>query len=224
MARIARVVLPGVPHHVTQRGVRSMPVFHSDEDRLIYLALLKAQAERFGLSVLSYCLMDNHVHLVVVPLTADSLARAIGEAHRRYTCRANATQGVKGYLFQGRFYSCPLDDRHLVAAAIYAERNPVRAGLVKRPWDYRWSSARFHIGAKDADPLVDDIDILGLAAEWRELLASDPDELAALRKHTRTGRPCGDEAFIRKAEKLTRRDLRIHPSGRRPGSANRKRD
>jgi len=209
MGRIARVVMPGQPHHVTQRGVRSMDVFLSDDDRMEYLRLMKAQASRFDLRVLSYCLMSNHVHLIVVPKRRESLAMAIGETHRLYTRYINFSNHVRGHLFQERFFSCPLDEHHLLAAVRYVERNPVRAGLVRCAWRYTWSSARFHVGKVSADPLVTDRTLAGVVDDWRELLRDDPQEMAILREKVRTGRPCGNDIFIRKAEKLTQR--RLHP-------------
>ncbi len=115
MARLARVVLPGVPHHITQRGVRSINIFSSDEDRTYYLELLRSASEEFGMSVLSYCLMNNHVHLLVVPERETSLSNGIGMVHRHYSRMVNFRENTRGYLFQGRFFSCPLDDRHLSA-------------------------------------------------------------------------------------------------------------
>jgi putative transposase len=140
MARIARVVLPGIPHHVVQRGVRSQRLFFSDPDRGEYLRLLAEQGRRYGLLYVAWCLMPNHVHLIVIPETETSLAKGIGEAHKAYTRRINFRQATRGYLFQGRFASCPLDERHLFAAVRYALRNPVRAGLVADPADYPWST------------------------------------------------------------------------------------
>lgn len=125
MARIARVVLPGVPHHVTQRGVRSMPVFLSDRDRLDYLRLLAAQGKKYGVSFLAWCLMTNHVHLIAVPKEVESLAHGIGEVHKRYTRMVNFREEVRGYLFQGRFFSCPLDERHLYSTVRYILRKEV---------------------------------------------------------------------------------------------------
>ena len=214
MARMARVVLPGVAHHVTQRGVRSMSIFDSDADRREYLGLLAEQGERFGLRFLAYCLMSNHVHLVVVPAEQDSLARGIGEAHRLYTRMVNFRQGVRGYLFQGRFHSCPLDEPHLVSAVRYVERNPVRAGLVHRAWEYGWSSARYHVGLRKTDPILSDAEELAGIRDWRELLSSDPAELATLRQMSRTGRPCGSGEFIRWAERVTGRRLHALSPGR----------
>jgi REP-associated tyrosine transposase len=137
MARFARLVVPGYPHHVTQRGVRSVDIFTNDEDRLAYLDFMKEEAQRFGITFMAWCLMTNHVHLVAIPEAEDSLARGIGEAHRRYTRLKNFSEGVRGYLFQGRFGSCVLDQRHLLAAGRYVERNPIDAGMVQRATDYR---------------------------------------------------------------------------------------
>ena len=136
------------------------------------------------------------------------MARAIGEAHRLYTCSINFREGVRGYLFQGRFYSCPLDEQHFWATVkYYIERNPVRAGLVKEAWDYEWSSARYHVGHRKKDSLVTDVEMLGGIADWKEFLQGDPPEIAILRKKVRTGRPCGSDVFVREAERLTGRHL-----------------
>ena len=154
MPRIGRVVVPDYPHHVTQRGVRRMDVFFSDEDRTTYLDLLAEQGGRYGIQFLAWCLMTNHVHLIVVPLHEHSLAKGIGEAHKRYTRSINFREGARGYLFQGRFFSCPLDVDYLLPAVRYVLGNPVRAGLVAQPWDYQWSSARWSMGLMEKDPLV----------------------------------------------------------------------
>ena len=173
MARIARVVLLGHPHHITQRGVRSMEVFRSRLDYAEYVRLLGDQSARAGLRVFSWCLMPNHVHLVVVPERESSLARGIGEAHRLFTRAVNFREQVRGHLFQERFFSCPLDEGHFVAAMRYVERNPVRAGLAESAWDYEWSSAGFHVDEGRTDPLVRERWPFGLDLEWRSLLADD---------------------------------------------------
>ncbi|NTV42523.1 MAG: transposase, partial [Syntrophobacteraceae bacterium] len=134
MARISRIVVPYYPHHVTQRGVRSITVFHTDNDRHRYLEFLSSEIDRFGVNILAWCLMTNHVHFIAVPHSETALARAFGEAHRRYTRMKNFEEGVRGYLFQGRFNSVVLDERHLMAAARYVEMNPVRAGMVSHAW------------------------------------------------------------------------------------------
>ena len=214
MGRISRVVLPGRPHHVTQRGVRSLAVFRGDKDRRLYLRLLAEQAEAHGLRFLSWCLMTNHVHLIVVPPAPDALARAIGKAHRRYTSWANRREGLVGYLFQGRFCSCPLDEPHALSAIRYVERNPVRAAIVGKAWEYEWSSAAFRVGQREIDPLVQQEDLLGTPSYWRSLLERDPREIGILRKALRTGRPCGNLRFIKRAEKETGRRFRPGARGR----------
>ena len=165
-----------------------MSIFRHDEDRLEYLRLLRLNAGKYGVRFMAYCLMTNHVHLVAIPVSEDSLARAIGEAHKAYTRAMNLRLGVRGYLFQGRFFSCPMDDRHAMAAAAYAERNPVRAGMVDSPWKYLWSSARFHTGLSERDLLVEQGSLMASAGEWREFIKQDPDGLDDMRAHFRTGR------------------------------------
>jgi putative transposase len=223
MARMARVVVPKYPHHITQRGVRSLNIFSSDEDRIEYLRLMREQCDRFGLHVISYCLMDNHVHFVAVPEREESLARAIGEAHRLYTRMVNFRDGVRGFLFQGRFFSCPLDEKYLLACIRYVERNPVRVQAgIRHPWDYHWSSARYRLGLEDSDPLLEVrgreskySQVLESGLNWRTLLSKeeDDDDVRALLKRTRTGRPCGSESFVERLEKLTGRTLKPQKPG-----------
>lgn len=153
MPRIARVVAPGFPHHVTQRGNRRQRTFFCDQDYQAYLALMGDWCSRCGVQVWGYCLMPNHVHLIAVPDSQDSLRRGIGEAHRRYTRRVNFRKRWRGHLWQGRFASYVMDEHYLLATARYVEMNPVRAGLVRRPGRYRWSSAAAHLKGRD-DSLV----------------------------------------------------------------------
>ncbi|HPD16451.1 MAG TPA: transposase [Planctomycetota bacterium] len=219
MPRIARIVIPGLAHHVTQRGNNRQDVFFTDDDRAAYLALLARHAREFGLRVLGYCLMTNHVHLVAVPEAEDSLARAVGRTDFVYAQAVNRLHGRCGHLWQNRFHSCPLDEAHLAAAVRYAERNPVRARMVRLAWRYPWSSAAAHVGeAGDPSGLLD----LAAwrerwsAAEWRELLRSDPaeEELLGLRFRTRRGRPLGSDAFLGRLEAALGRRLRALPVGR----------
>jgi len=116
-----------------------MDVFFSNDDRDAYLQLLAEQGEAHGVAYVAWCLMTNHVHLVAIPSEPDSLAKGIGEAHKRYSRMINFREGWRGYLFQGRFFSCPIEPSRLIAAVRYVLRNPVRAGLAKQPWGYRWS-------------------------------------------------------------------------------------
>ena len=215
MSRIARVVIPGHPHHVTQRGVRRMDVFFSDDDRRAYLDLLSKHAASCGITFLAWCLMPNHIHLIAVPEEATSLARGIGEAHRQYTRRVNFRNGWRGYLFQGRFYSCPLEGRHTMAAVRYVLRNPVRAGLVTYPWEYRWSSARWMVGEVPEDRLAKPSPILEDVSDWGAFLRVPGQDLDDFRKHTRTGRPLGSSTFIDHVEATLGRRVRPQRRGRK---------
>jgi putative transposase len=153
MARIARVVIPGAAHHVTQRGNNAQDVFFVDDDREVYLELLKQQSDKYGLEVVGYCLMTNHVHVLAKPLKEDSLANAIGRTHFVYTRYINRLHGRRGHLWQNRFYSCALDEGHFWLALRYVERNPVRAKIVRQAWEYPWSSAAVHTGGSDSTGL-----------------------------------------------------------------------
>jgi putative transposase len=218
MPRIARVVVPGIPHHIIQRGVRSMNIFFNDEDRQNYLHLLHLQGSIHGLHYATYVLMDNHVHLVAIPENEESLRKAIGETHRLYTLGINRRLDKRGYLFQGRPFSCPMDEEYFFTAVRYVERNPVRAKIVKQPWEYFWSGARFHLGLTNTDPIVD-VDChsaLGLNKEqWREFLRVDSPETHLLQVNTRTGRPCGTRGFIDELERRTGRILNPYRPGRK---------
>lgn len=215
MARFARLVVPGYPHHITQRGVRSMAIFADDHDRRIYLQYMAEEAERWGVSFFGWCLMTNHVHLIAVPEQEDSLARGIGNAHRRYTRMKNFGAGVRGYLFQGRFHSCVLDEPHLLAAGRYVERNPVKAGMVASPQDYPWSSCRYHCSLEETDLLVSARRLPAMAGDWSRFLeAFDEEAEQSLCRQTRTGRPLGNDRFILKVEALMQRVTRCQQPGR----------
>ena len=138
MARLARLVIPGLPHHITQRGNRRQKTFFNDGDYQAYLELMAEWCGEHGVEIWSYCLMPNHVHLIAVPKTEDGLRCAIGEAHRRYTRRINFRKKWRGYLWQGRFASFVMDEPYLLAAARYVELNPVRAKLVKTARQWPW--------------------------------------------------------------------------------------
>ena len=170
MPRLSRLVVPGYPHHMIQCGVRSMGIFANDLVQLSYLHMAE-ESNRFGVAFLGWCLMTNHVHLIAVPESEESLARAIGEAHRRYTRMKNFAAGVRGYLFQGRFSSCALDQQHLLAAGRYVERNPVTAKLVKGPQEYQWSSCRYHCRLTEQDPLLRDRALPGMVDDWSDFLS-----------------------------------------------------
>jgi len=197
MARIARVVSAGYPHHITQRGNRRQETFFCQKDYEEYIHLMAEWCNRCGVSIWAYCLMPNHVHLIAVPQTVESLRQAIGEAHRRYTRYVNFRENWRGHLWQGRFASYVMDERYLLAAARYVELNPVRAGLAKDPATYPWSSAGAHTKGNN-DKLVAVQPLLDITDNWREFLAGGitEEEYKTLRRHERTGRPLGDEKFV----------------------------
>jgi putative transposase len=194
-------------------------VFFVDDDRVTYLGLLREESERYGLAVEGYCLMDNHVHLIVTPKLAAALATVLGRAHYRYAQYINRMHRRSGHLWQNRFYSCPLDVDHYWTAMVYAEQNPARARLVRCPWRYPWSSAAAHCGAgHDKSGLLDlDVWAKSLAAKgWKQTLAErlKPPVVSTLRLNTHRGRPLGSDAFLRKIESLVGRRLRPLPVGR----------
>lgn len=214
MARIARIVVPGYPHHVTQRGNRRQPTFFCSGDYRAYMRFIARAKSAAGLSIWAYCLMPNHVHLVAVPKHEDSLARLFGEAHRKYTRRINRRKSWCGHLWQERFHSCPMDEEHLLAAVRYVELNPVRAGLCDTPMDWDWSSVHAHRRRED-DLMVDVEPMLQRVDNWDAYLV-EPQTTAlidALRKGSRTGRPIGSKDFIGMLERMTGRRLRKLKTG-----------
>jgi len=217
MARLARIVVPGYPHHVTQRGNRRQVTFFCDDDYREYIRLMSEWCKHHCVEIWGYCLMPNHVHLIAVPEKKESLARAIGEAHRRYTRYINFREGWRGYLWQGRFASYVMDQDHLIASARYVELNPVKAELVQHPGDYKWSSARAHLTGED-DDLVKAAPLLEVINNWKSFLASgmqEKDEIK-IKRHARTGRPLGSQAFLDAIEKLLERRVRPRKPGPKP--------
>jgi len=214
MARLARVVAPGLPHHITQRGNRRQQTFLCDEDYRSYLELMGQWCGAHQVEIWAYCLMPDHVHLIAVPQSADGLRRAIGEAHRRYTRMVNFREGWRGHLWQGRFSSFVLDERYVLTAARYVELNPVRAGLISAPSRYPWSSALAHVRGRD-DTLVRVKPLLQLVPDWRRFLTRviREEDLKLLRAHEHTGRPLGDEAFLASLEQNLGRILRRQKPG-----------
>ena len=214
---MARVVIPGMPHHVTQRGNRRQQTFFNDGDYAAYLELMADWCRQEGVEIWGYCLMPNHVHLIAVPASKQALRRAIGEAHRRYTRRINFREKWRGYLWQGRFASFVMDDPYLLSAARYVELNPVRARLVPSAGQWPWSSARPHLSGRD-DGLVKVAPLLAMAGDWNALLDSAlrEEELKDLREHGRTGRPLGDATFLERLENIVGRPLKPQKRGPKP--------
>ena len=209
MARLARVVAPGIPHHITQRGNRRQSTFFRESDYQHYLELALEWSQTHGVQIWSYCLMPNHVHLIAVPDRAESLSEAIGEIHRRYSRAINFRMGWRGHLWQGRFHSFPMDEDYLLATARYIEMNPVKAGIVKAPGDYPWSSARHYLGELE-DPLLATSPLGSLLDDWAGFLSSADDSWRHehIRRAERSGRPLGSVSFIDALEKSLNRRLR----------------
>ena len=217
MPGIARAVVPGIAHHVTQRGNRREDIFFAEADRQRYLQRRLAYSSKHGLKVLAYCLMTNHVHLVCIPEKVQTFGLVFRPLDLRYTQHINLSLGLTGRLWQGRPFSCALDDEHLIAAVRYVERNPVRARMVRKAEQYPWSSAAAHCGLR-ADPLLSPLH--GLVPvrteDWSSWLAEKEDEglLATIRLHTRTGRPAGDKRFVSALESRLGRRLQARSIGR----------
>ena len=201
MARRARIVVPGLPHHVTQRGSRRMTIFLSPSDYYVYLSILRRQARRLDLKIWVYCLMPNHVHLIAQPSCLSGLARPLGEAHRLYSQHINRREGWSGHLWQERFCSFPMDELHLLRAIRYVLLNPVRAGLGRRAQDWPYSSARSHLSGT-LDPLITSQPLSERIEDWIGLLSlpQSPQTLTLVRKHSSTGRPLGSENFRKTIE------------------------
>jgi len=222
MPRVARVVIADVAHHVTQRGNGRQFILASDGERLVYLELPRRALRERALSVLGYCLMSNHVHLVVIPRQAQDLAGTLQKVHGRYALYWNVAHASCGHVWQGRFYSCPMDPGHLWTALRYAELNPVRAGMVEEAAAWPWSSAPAHCGRADPDECLE---TAGWRQHWNEatwhqfLAEGERDsELRAIRRCTHSGRPLGPAEFTRGLEERTQR--RLSPG--RPGRPRKK--
>jgi putative transposase len=218
MTRLARVVAVGVPHHVTQRGNARRFILDGDADRRVYLDLLRQSIELHCITLTGYCLMSNHIHLIGTPGKSDSLARALKDTHGRYAAYWNATHHSSGHVWQGRFYSCPLDEAHLWEALRYTELNPVRAGLVAKAENWEWSSASAHCGIARANTYLtmESWQARWSVCEWRTFLAAGEaeSELTAIRNCTYTGRPLGTTEFIRSLEREANRSLTVQKRGR----------
>jgi len=218
MPRHARAVFPGIPHHVTQRGNQRRDTFYESGDGLAYLSLLREHTHRHSIEVVAYCLMPNHVHLVLVPSTTEGLHRALKPIHGRYAQRVNRMRQQVGHLWQNRYFSSPLDSNHFANAVRYVELNPVRAGLSRRAEDYAWSSAAAHCGLMH-DPVVDErprSSIFKGVDDWSGWLASGvPDECVKLiRQNERQNLPCGSMEFVARLERIAGRSLTFRAQGK----------
>ena len=173
MARLARVVVPGLPHHVTQRGNGRARVFFLDEDYALYRDLLAASCRAADVEIWAWVLMPNHVHLILSPKDADGLRRALAPVHRRYAGHIHSRRKRSGHFRQGRFGAVAMDEEHLAAALRYVALNPVRARLVGRAQDWPWSSARAHLRRRD-DKVASLSPVLDRFARFADLLEEGP--------------------------------------------------
>ncbi len=215
MPRQPRIVIPSIPHHVTQRGNFQQPVFRRDDDYRTYCRLMNEYSKKHTMPVLAFCLMGNHVHFITVPSTDSALARVFHAVHTRYAQYANENRQRKGHLWQGRFYSCPMDDTHLCRAIRYVERNPVRAGIVAYPWEYKWSSAATHVGNARSPIEITDMDSFNDTSGWKAYLQYPDTPLEEeIRRGTHKGLPVGTTAFIEKLERELGRVLTPQRPGR----------
>ena len=217
MARFRRLVVPGYPQHVTQRGVRRQSTFFDELDYSRYLRLAIELLETSSIEILTYCLMPNHIHAVVIPAEASSLATFFGPLHKAYAQYTNLRYEWAGHLWQARYYSVPMNAEHTLTAMRYVELNPIRSGLQNRPQDWLWSSTRGNLRLVD-DPLIPKRPALGIVPDWAAYLSipEKDDAIRQLRQRTNTGRPAGDESFIKKIESLTGRQIRKQRVGRKP--------
>ena len=214
MPRFRRLVVPGLPHHVTQRGVRRQQTFFSDEDYRFYHHLAEKLLDKYELDIWAYCLMPNHVHMVVVPPDMNTMSRYLAKLHRDYARRTNSLHEWGGHLWQERFYSVVMEEAHTLSAMRYVELNPVRSGLVRDPEDWPWSSARANLGLA-VDRLLSTRPRSVVVDDWQSYLneAIEEEELDDLRNNTRIGRPTGSTEFIEQVEIATGRTLRKKARG-----------
>ena len=215
MSRLARLVLRGIAYHVTQRGNRRGQTFFEDGDYALYRDLLSEAAQKAEAQVWCYCLMPNHVHIIIVPSDADGLRRTFADTHRRYTGYINARLRVTGHLWQGRFGAVAMDEAHLANAVRYVSLNPVRAQLVVRAQDWRWSSVTAHLTGQ-SDGLVMPEPVIERYGNFAAFLGSDDDNEAGWRKlrmSETSGRPLGSDRWLTDLEGQTGRTLKPQKRG-----------
>src|SRR4051812_47580425 len=207
MARLARAVFPGHPHHVTQRGNGRATTFFDDEDYALYRDLLGRHCAAAGVEIWAWVFMPNHVHLILVPSDADGIRRALAAVHRRYAGHIHARLKRTGHFWQGRFGCVAMDEQHLGAALRYVSLNPVRARLVGRAADWPWSSAPVHLGCAATDGITKTEPVLTRFPNFAALLEAGEEEEAMhrLRRAETIGRPIGGEDFVRTLEALSTR-------------------
>ena len=211
MPRTARIILPGYLHHVTQRGNYKQLVFEEDTDRVNYLHLMQKYSVKHQLDIFAYCLMPNHVHFIVRPRQESSMAETFCRVHQIYSTYFHGKKGLKGHLWQERFYSCVLDGEHIRNAIRYVERNPVRARMVSQPWQYTWSTARAHLGTEYKFITLADIKEYVDVSSWQDYLIGEEseDDLKRIRQATQRGGVLGSLDFIKSIEEKLKRVIRL---------------
>jgi putative transposase len=216
MARLPRFIIPGIPHHVTQRGNGRQQTFFTDADYRLYQALLSTHSAAARVKVWSWVLMPNHVHIIMVPSDADGIRATMSRVNRAYAGHIHAREQRTGHFWQGRFGCVAMDEAHLAAAIPYVALNPVRARLVKKAEDWRWSSVHALLNPDQDDGLTECAPVLSRVADFAALLRAGEDEVAsaALRRAERIGRPLGDDAFFALIEQQCGRDAKPMKRGR----------
>ncbi|MES9856025.1 MAG: transposase [Sedimenticola sp.] len=215
MARLPRIVIPAHPHHVTQRGNRRAQSFFEEGDYVLYRDMLGEAAQKAEAKIWCYCLMPNHVYIIIVPSDKDGLRRTFAQAHRRYTGYINVRMRTTGHLWQGRFGSVVMDEQHLAHAVCYVSLKPVRAKLVKHAQNWKWSSVDAHLSGYD-DGLVTVAPVLERYGDFALFLSQDTDNGQAyrdLRRAEMIGRPLGSDKWIQNLEKLTGKQLKLRKRG-----------
>ncbi len=218
MARKNRFAPPGYWLHLTQRGNYRQTVFSTDADRHFFLNLLDTYSAERGVRIAAYALMSNHYHLTAAGDRPDAISLFMMNVNGFYSAYRNATQRRAGRLWQGRFFSCLLDGHHWATALRYVELNSVRARIVKRAEDHRWSSARAHLGLEPAPDWLDTEQFQArwpTPGDWRESLTTlTRAETAAIRQATRHDAVLGSDDFIQNLEQTYSVQLRAKPLGR----------
>ena len=190
MGRLKRLLLPNIYHHITQRGNRRQQTFFNPTDYESYINLLRQNCIDFEVDMISFCLMPNHVHLILKSRLGSSIRDAVANTHESYTKRINFKNGWRGHLWQGRFFSCPLSPSHLAAALNYIALNPVRGGICARPEDYLWNSVH-------PSQIQHFSTILSVAPGNSFKI----EEIENFRKASKTGQPFGDKNYFQQLEK-----------------------
>lgn len=218
MARQARIVLENTPHHITQRGNRGDFIFFEKTDYTTYLKILTEQCKKFNISIYSYCLLPNQIHLLASPQKENLLSRAIGETHRNYTNHINNRKNWRGHLFQDRFFSYAMDEQYALRAARYIETLPITLKLTSNPEKYLWSSAKSRIKIGTTNGFVKTFQTLSTIPNWKEYLSRpmDVDEINKIQLHLQTGRPRGSNIFLDNIEHKIGRSVRPQKRGRKP--------